>query len=292
MTYGQLIGSLWAIAPRAEQRLLLLLQSGRETSALTGSFSSSSSRPRVSGEPGNRTSVIPVSGILTRDESGWGSTYTGIAEAAERAAADKSVQRIVLDVDSTGGEVAGLKETAALMAQVNRVKPVFAMVHGTAASAAFVLASQAREIHLTPSGEVGDVGVVAIHADVSGALDDAGVKITELSSGKYKTEQSPYQPLSKGAASEVTSKVVAAHNDMLGFIRSGRGSRASREMQRTRFGEGRMFSGPEALRHGLVDSLQSRREFYKSLTEPRDAEQDNVAYQRRRLAVAMARARM
>ncbi|HEY3624859.1 MAG TPA: S49 family peptidase, partial [Terracidiphilus sp.] len=67
----------------------------------------------------------------------------------------------------------GLPETADVIHAANRVKPVRAFVTGIAASAAYWLASQASSITLTPSGEVGSVGVLDLHADISKALENA-----------------------------------------------------------------------------------------------------------------------
>ena len=75
----------------------------------------------------------------------------------------------------------------------------FSERHGIAASAGYWLASQASTITLTPSGEVGSVGVLDIHADISGALANAGVKVTAVTAGPHKVERAPFTPLSDDA---------------------------------------------------------------------------------------------
>jgi ClpP class serine protease len=71
--------------------------------------------------PANKVTVIPVQGVLTKDCAWCGTTYGSIASAAEEAAADPSVKRIVLSVDSPGGEITGLPETAAVLSRVAKV---------------------------------------------------------------------------------------------------------------------------------------------------------------------------
>jgi ClpP class serine protease len=123
----------------------------------------------------------------------WGGTaYPDIQDAVERASSDPSVTEIIMLVDSPGGDVAGLPETASIIAQAGQVKPVTAMVTGMAASPAYWLASQANTIVLTPSGEVGSVGVLTIHADITKMLDRAGIKLTTIQASKYKTDFSPF----------------------------------------------------------------------------------------------------
>lgn len=247
-------------------------------------------KPTVKGNGPNKTSFIPIQGVLSKDGPGWmGSNYDAITDAAEKAGADPAVKQIVLSVDSPGGEVTGLPETAAVLAQVAKVKPVSAMVEGTAASAAYWLASQASDITLTPSGEVGSVGVRMMHVDVSKMLEDSGFKVTELYSGNFKTEWSPFKPLSDEAKEDMQNRLSAVHNDFVNAVASGRGRRASTQMQRTRMGEGRMFSAADAMGHGLADKIQSPREFYKSVTSVSQETQTGFGAQRARLALEKQR---
>jgi len=224
-------------------------------------------KPSMLGKGPSKVAVIPIQGVLTSDgPSWWGTNYKTIADAAEQAAADSSVKRIVLAVDSPGGEVTGLPETAALLAQVAKTKPVSAMVEGDSASAAYWLTSQAHDITLTPSGQVGSVGVRMMHVDISQMLENEGFKVTEMHSGDFKTEWSPYKPLSEAAKEDMQTKLDTVHAEFIAAVSNGRGARTSAEVKDARFGEGRMLSASAAMEHGLVDKLQSAREFYRAVT--------------------------
>jgi len=256
---------LWAIKPESFAALLIEIQSGTFFQAKGFEVL----KPTAIGKsPSNRAAVIPIQGVLTRDEPWAGTTYSAIANGVEQAAADTAIKRIVLAVDSPGGEVTGLPETAAVIRQAAKVKPVSAIVEGVSASAAYWLTSQANDITLTPSGEVGSVGTKVMHADISKALDDAGIKITEMQSGKFKTEWSPFQPLSDGAREDMQKRIDAVHADFLRAVAQGRGTRASVDMRTGRFGEGRMFGAKDALMHGLTDAVQAPREFFRAISAP------------------------
>lgn len=254
-------------------------------------------RPRIAGSGNNKIAVVPVHGVLTKDGPSWyGSNYDTISSAVESAAANPDVKHIVLAVNSPGGEITGLPETAAVISQAAKVKPVTAMVDGMSASAAYWLTSQARDIVLTPSGEVGSVGVRMMHMDVSKMMDNFGVKVTELSSGDFKTEWSPYKPLSEDAVNSMTPRLQATHQDFLNAISDGRGERASQQIRDNRFGEGRMFSAQDALGSGLVDKVLSGRDFYKALL-PAQEEANSAApafpiRERAQRAIDVARARV
>jgi signal peptide peptidase SppA len=277
---------LWAILPDS----LALIVAG----LLNGQLMAANWQAAKPSKGPNKIAIIPIQGVLSKDGPAWmGTSYDTITEAAEKAAADTDVKRLVLDVDSPGGEVLGLPETAAVLAQVAKVKPVSAMIQGTCASAAYWLTSQASDINITPSAEVGSVGVRMMHADISQMLEKEGIKVTELSSGKFKTEWSPFQPVSDEAKEDMQSRLMEAHNDFITGVANGRGNRVSAEMRRTRMGEGRMFGADKAVSHGLVDKIQTGREFYKSIVQPEEAPKAPVhggfGLQRARIAIERAK---
>jgi signal peptide peptidase SppA len=257
---------LWAILNRGLLVHLRHLHLGLNVTAGMDAATFEATKPYTLGSGELKTTIIPVQGVLTKDgPSYYGSSYDGITTALDAAGSDKNVKRIVLAVDSPGGEVNGLPETAAVLSQVAKVKPVSAIVEGTSASAAYWLTSQAHDITLTPSGEVGSVGVRMMHVDISKMLGDMGYKVTELYSGDFKTEWSPYKPLTEEAVSDMQPRLNTVHQDFINAVAGGRGNRASAEIASKRFGEGRMFSAKDALTHGLVDKLLSSNDFYKAI---------------------------
>ena len=282
---------LWAIRPEAILSVLRFT-AGAGLNSWMADSGWEAAKPSIQGKGANKMAVIPVHGVLTKDgPSYYGSNYDTITSALESAGADSAVKHVVLSVDSPGGEVTGLPETAAVLAQVAKVKPVSAIVEGTSASAAYWLTSQANNISLTPSGEVGSVGVRMMHVDVSKMLEDYGYKVTELYSGDFKTEWSPYKPLTDEAKTDMQTRLDSVHTDFLNAVAQGRGSRVSAEMTGKRMGEGRMFSSADALSHGLVDKVQSPNEFYRAiLPAQEDASAPEFGFNRRaRLDIARRR---
>jgi capsid assembly protease len=201
------------------------------------------SRPFASGQVG-------IFGVLGQNDWYAETDYSDIRAQVKRALADPGTKTIDLLIDSPGGSVLGLPETADVIHAANRTKPVRAFVAGIAASAAYWLASQASTITLTPSGEVGSVGVLDLHADITKALDNSGVKITAVTAGEHKVERAPFTPLSDDAKAHMQEGVNAWYGDFLTAIRRGRGIRAHAG---STFGGGRMLRAPDALVSGMVD---------------------------------------
>lgn len=202
--------------------------------------------------------VIPIYGVIMpradmfMDISGGTSLETFSAQLAA-AVSDPQVGSILLDVDSPGGTIDLVPETAALIRQANTKKPVVAQVNTSAGSAAYWLASQAGEIVVSPSGMAGSIGVFCAHDDVSEAMAKQGVKTTLVSAGKFKTELSPYEPLSGEAQAALQSMVNELYGMFVDDVAKGRG--ASVADVRGGFGEGRMVTAKAAVSMGMADRV-------------------------------------
>lgn len=210
------------------------------------------------------TAVIPVLGALD-NEGYWGTSYVDIQNALAQATADPNVARIVLLIDSPGGEVEGIYETAeAIRAARVGGKKIDAVVTGTAASAAYWLASQADAIYLTPSGHVGSVGVISMHADITKLLDRMGVKITTFAAGKYKAEFSPFTSLTDEAKAHAQEVADGIYKDFLQAVTTGRGARAAAS-KTGNYGDGRLMNAPAAAANGLIDQVMTPGLYFVSL---------------------------
>jgi len=189
--------------------------------------------------------------------------FSGLLQAAAK---DQSVTRIVIDVDSPGGAVAGVPELAAEIRAARGAKPITAVANGLAASAAYWLATQADEVVITPSGEVGSIGVFAAHIDMSRALDQAGITPTLISAGKYKTEGNPYQPLSDEARAAIQARVDDFYGMFVKDVAKGRG--VSVDAVRFTFGEGRTVGARQAVDLGMADRVATLAEVLRGAPAP------------------------
>ena len=186
----------------AMQRAVMLAAQSPELfgSALIAAQNERRARARVeieaaltaAGRSPTSVAVIPLVGSLW-SRGAWG--MEGFRANLAQAVNDPECGAIVLDVDSPGGSYAGTPETANAVRDANAVKPVTAFVNSLAASAAYFIASQAGSVVMTPSAEVGSIGCVLVHMDLSKMLDEAGITPTIIRSSPHKAEGNPYEPL-------------------------------------------------------------------------------------------------
>lgn len=187
----------------------------------------------------------------------WIGTPTeSISAALQRALSDPSCTAIVLEFDSPGGSVGGTPELADEIFRARARKPVVAAVNGMAGSAAYWLASQCSEIVVTPSGEVGSIGVFMLHVDMSASLAQAGIKPTFIHAGKHKVDGNSLQPLSTDAEANWQGQVDAIYGDFLRAVARGRGVPVQKV--RAEFGQGRTLQARNAVAIGMADRVGTR----------------------------------
>lgn len=206
--------------------------------------------------------VLSLRGIISHraeqvdDISGPGGTSVERFRSRFREAmASADVSGLVIDVDSPGGSVEGIPELASEMFEARGKKPVLAVANTLAASAAYWIATAADELSVTPSGEVGSVGVFAAHDDVSEAMEMQGVKRTFISAGKFKTEGNPFEPLSEEARENIQSRVDDVYNEFISALANQRGTSA--DNVRDKFGQGRTVGAKESVSQGMADRVET-----------------------------------
>lgn len=166
---------------------------------------------------------------------------------------DPNISAIVLDVDSPGGQVNGIDEVSKQIFDTRGKKPIVAVANHTMASAAYWIGTAADEVVITPSGEVGSVGVFAVHKDISAALAQDGIKVTLISKGKYKTEGNPYEALTEEAKSAIDVRVGEAYDAFTETVARNRGIETA--AVRDGFGEGRVVGARQAVALGMADRV-------------------------------------
>lgn len=202
--------------------------------------------------------VIEIAGTLVHrgawiGQSSGLTSYEGIAAQLQAALADPAIRGIALDIDSFGGEVAGAFDLADRIRAVRQVKPVQAFVADHALSAAYALASQADRIILPRTGAVGSIGVVAMHSDMSVALDQKGIAVTLIHAGARKVDANPYQPLPEAVRDRIAGELEDLRQLFAETVAEGRGRRL--DTLRALGTEAAVFRGEAAVFAGLADAV-------------------------------------
>ena len=205
-----------------------------------------------------RIAVVSVIGTLVSrssylDAASGLASYADIGDAVGDAMADPSVRGVILDVDSSGGEVGGLFD---LVEQIGAIKaagqkPLWAVANEGALSAAYAIASAADRLYVTRTGEVGSIGVVAVHVDESGADEQAGLAWTFIFAGERKVDGNAHEPLSERARTTIQEDVDRLYVEFCALVAANRGISS----QAAKRSNAAIYRGELAVRAGLADRV-------------------------------------
>lgn len=224
--------------------------------------------------------TIPVAGPMMKADSKHGGTNTLRTRRAIRlSAVDTTVKARLMLIDSPGGTVAGAGEVADDARTSNAIKPIYAHIEGTGASAAYWLASQARRVTATPTSEIGSIGTVAVVEDSSEAASMAGIRVHVISSGAHKGEFIEGAPVTEEQLTELQVQVNAVNAHFLEGVKSGRNMPIAKVRA---VADGRVFIAAKAREMGLIDDVATIDEAIKMIQRDlRGAERRQAEAQRR-----------
>jgi ClpP class serine protease len=213
---------------------------------------------------------IPIEGTLVNKSGSldpWsGMTgYDGLAVKLNAAMEDPAVRGILFDIDSPGGEVAGLFDLVDQVfesRQSNGGKPIWAVASDLAASAAYALASAADLLFLPSTGQVGSIGVVTMHVDFSKALEEEGLTVTLIFAGAHKVDGHPFAPLPEAVRADIQAEIDMVYSVLAETVGRNRPQLGEAGARAT---EARIFLGEGAIAGGLADGVASFREVFATM---------------------------
>jgi signal peptide peptidase SppA len=227
-------------------------------------------RPKPYRRTPDGTAIVTVIGELANRGAYVGAssgivTYEGLKYQLLQAGQDDRARNILIDMESPGGEATGAFEAAAVVREVAKAKPVYAIVNGLAASAGYALVSGATQIVTLPTGVTGSIGVVMLHLDMSAFAAMEGVKPTFIYAGAHKVDGNRLEPLSREVRERFQAEVDAYYEKFVATVAAGRKALKPEAVRAT---EALTYLGEEAVQVGLVDRVGTFEEVLAELGAP------------------------
>jgi protease-4 len=200
---------------------------------------------------GNGIEIIPVHGILGKHLSKLemecgGCSVDQLSADLRDLAADETVRQVVLYFNSPGGAVTGIPELAQRIAAFP--KPIHAFCDAQCCSAAYWLASQCDSLTVTPTAQVGSVGVYVAWLDNSEQMAREGIKLRLWQAGEFKALGLPGRAISEKENAMLQTHVNELWEVFKANVREGRWREiAEGDLQ------GQSFSGLHAINNGMAD---------------------------------------
>jgi len=210
---------------------------------------------------------IKINGVLSPEGPdlfdrfyGYAATAYGTIRAAmERAKLDSMVSRVIFDVDSPGGSLAGCDETWQTHKALSAIKPTEVHIGSMAASAAYYISAPASKIlATTPVSEAGSIGVLVATYDWSKFEENIGIKEVVITSSNAPDK---YADVSTAHGIDTIRTRLDAMERIF-YSRVAEGRSVTTEHIAEHFGRGGLLvaadPSPEhedAIRSGMIDGL-------------------------------------
>jgi len=226
-------------------------------------------RDEGASDSGTRIAMIDVIGLISETPSsgifsGASTGIDGLMTRLDEAARDPKVKAIILRVNSPGGTTAG---SEVMYTEIRRFreqtgKPVVVSMGEVAASGGYYISLAADHIVAQPTTITASIGVIAQTFNFSKGMDRYGIQGRAVVSGPNKDMSNPFEPpveehyiLMQG----IVDEQYHAFRDLVAHRRPGAAANAAAFAELT---DGRVVTGRDALRSGLVDSLGTVRDAF------------------------------
>lgn len=211
----------------------------------------------------DRIAVIYASGDIVSgkgDDNNIGSET--ISKAIRKARLDKKVKAIVFRINSGGGSSLASDVMWREVDITRKVKPVIVSMGDYAASGGYYIAAAADSIFAQPNTITGSIGIFGLYPNMQNLLNTKlGITFDNVKTGKYADLGDISRPLSPAERSIVQRQVDLGYQTFLSRVAAGRKKTTA---YIDSIGQGRVWTGEQAIRIGLVDRLGSINDAIKS----------------------------
>tara|TARA_R110002012_G_scaffold128217_1_gene280572 strand:+ start:1510 stop:3270 length:1761 start_codon:yes stop_codon:yes gene_type:complete len=201
----------------------------------------------------DKIAVIFAQGEIWYGEGGSDVIGQGIInDALKKAREDKNVKAIVLRVNSPGGSALASDIIWREIEITKQSKPVVVSMGDVAASGGYYIAAGADKIFAEPTTITGSIGVFGTVPNISELAENIGINAEQVGTNKNSVDYSLFEPMNDSFRSNVLEGIEATYETFLDRVAQGRGITMA---QADSVAQGRVWSGVDAKRLGLVDEL-------------------------------------
>ncbi|OGV21570.1 MAG: hypothetical protein A2X47_13250 [Lentisphaerae bacterium GWF2_38_69] len=210
----------------------------------------------------NKIALIKVNGVIFSGVNSWDEMVNAdsIASQIYAAQSDPEVKAIILEINSPGGEVSAADKIYNFIQNFRKTKrPVIALFDSMAASGGYYIAAQTDWIVSGRLSITGSIGVIIDSIKYYDLLSKVGVQDEVYKTGEFKDLLNGGRPTTLGEKELLKNMIGESYNIFVDIVSKGRISKniklTPEYIKTSEIGDGRVFSGQEALQLGLVDQI-------------------------------------
>jgi protease-4 len=221
-----------------------------------------------------KIAVVTVQGLIMESMGAGPGTVSSVSKALKAIEDDENVVGVLLAIDTPGGGVTASDRIYHDLEQFKeRTKlPVHAMFYDVAASGGYYVAMAADHITAHPTSITGSIGVISKFYNVSEAMGKVGVSVNVIKSLNSKGEVSfkdmgsPFRPMSPQEKALLQTLITEMWDRFTSVVIAGREGKMKPERVKE-LADGRVFTGEQALKAGLIDAVGYKEDAYKTIRE-------------------------
>jgi protease-4 len=211
----------------------------------------------LSSAPSDSVGWVAIRGPIYASESTrpWEKGSDQLARRIESLADTPGVKSIVLDINTPGGSVGAVQEIYMRILRMKKEHPglkFVALFGDVAASGGYYIASACDKIVAHPGTLTGSIGVIFEVTNMQGLFAKVGFKMDPIKSGAHKDIGSPARAMTPEERKIMQDLIDDAYGQFVQAVSDGRHMPVADVKP---LADGRIFSGTQALKNGLVDQL-------------------------------------
>jgi protease-4 len=229
-----------------------------------GSFSSYSDLSLL---PGRKIGLVRVEEVIYNSDK-----FVGQLRSFYK---DKSIVGVIVRINSPGGGVSASQDIfREILRYKTGGKPLVVSMQSVAASGGYYIACPARKIFATPGTITGSIGVIFEIPHFYNLLNKLGIHIETIKAGKFKDIGSPQREMTPEERAFLQNVLDDTHRQFIDDVCTARPAHCDSIRA---VADGRIFTGRQAIKIGLIDTLGSYEDALDYLKKITDVpEQSNV----------------
>jgi len=199
----------------------------------------------------NKIAVIYAIGEITDDE-GEGIVAKTMVKTINDIAKDEQVKAVVLRISSPGGSAYASEQICHALTLLKAKKPLIVSMGDYAASGGYYIACMADKIVAQPNTITGSIGIFGVIPNISGLNDKLGITYDGVKTNKMSDAISVNRPFTTEERSLMQNYVNRGYELFVKRCAEGRKMKVD---QIKAIAEGRVWTGEDAIKIGLVDKI-------------------------------------
>ena len=200
----------------------------------------------------NRIAIVYAVGEIDGSNKNDGIDSEDISEDLLDIADNDKIKAVVLRINSPGGSAYGSEQVWKAVSVVKSKKPIVVSMGDYAASGGYYIACNTDRIFAQPTTLTGSIGIFGIFPNIGGLTDKLGIKFDNVKTNKYSDFGATYRPMN--TEERVILQRYINNGYELFTKRCAEGRNMNIDSLKA-IAEGRIYSGTDAMRLGLVDEM-------------------------------------